>query len=186
MGLDTGKRDCLPQEEEKAMNPYQEVWWEQSRSDHTVLLLLRRHGADPCHQLHYLQMVTEKLAKAYFWRSGNPPPKQHAGFVQFMRSLGGIQQSKRARLATILGFKNFKSLQTWIPSVSPLVYELERLAPAMAQNGPNPEYPWPHNAPTEYPARYQFDLWGRLINTGRGHQLMRAIHTLVDKFPSYG
>ena len=45
------------------MNQYQELWWTQARSDHKVLLLLRRTSADSCHQLHYLQMVTEKLAK---------------------------------------------------------------------------------------------------------------------------
>jgi hypothetical protein len=113
------------------MNQYQELWWEQFRSDHTVLVLLRRNSADPSHQLHYLQMVTEKLVKAYFWRSGTPPRRNHAGFIQFMRSLGGIQQSKRMRLAKILGFRNFSSLQNWISSVLPLAYELERLAPAM-------------------------------------------------------
>jgi len=168
------------------MNQYQELWWEQSRSDHKVLVLLRRNGADPCHQLHYLQMVAEKLAKAHFWRSGNPPPRNHAGFAQFMRSLGGVQQSRRAHLATVLGFKNFNSLQTWIRKVSSLVYDLERLAPALAQNGPNPEYPWPHNAPIEYPARHQFALWGQLMNTGLGHQLIQVIQSSVDKFPAYG
>ena len=40
-GLDARKRCCLPQEEDKAMNQYQELWWEQSRSDQKVLLLLR-------------------------------------------------------------------------------------------------------------------------------------------------
>jgi hypothetical protein len=168
------------------MNPYQSLWWEQSRSDHKVLLLLRKNNADPCHQLHYLQMVTEKLAKAYLWRSGKPPPKKHAGFAQFMKSLGDIHPSNRARLATVLGFKNFKSLRTWIRSALPLVYELERLAPATAQNGPNPEYPWPQDAPTECPARHQFALWGLLANTGHGRQLVQVIQTLVDKFPSYG
>ena len=52
------------------MNPYQRVWWQQVQSDYSVLLLLRREGAAPCRQLHYLQMVTEKLAKAYLWRHG--------------------------------------------------------------------------------------------------------------------
>jgi hypothetical protein len=168
------------------MNPNQALWWEQSRSDHKVLLLLRRNDADPCHQLHYLQMVTEKLAKAYLWRSGTPPPKKHPGFAQFMKSLGDIHPSNRARLATVLGFKNFKSLRTWIRSVMPMVYALERLAPALAQDGPNPEDPWPHHAPTEYPARHQFALWVELTDTSHGRQLMQVIQTLVDRFPAYG
>lgn len=57
------------------MNDYQQLWWEQTRADHPVLLLLRQHGTLPCHQLHYLQMVAEKLGKAYFWRTGHAPPE---------------------------------------------------------------------------------------------------------------
>jgi hypothetical protein len=55
------------------MNNFQKLWWQQARSDLAVLALLRRHDICPCHQLHYLQMVTEKLAQAYFWRSKSPP-----------------------------------------------------------------------------------------------------------------
>jgi hypothetical protein len=168
------------------MNQYQELWWEQSRSDHRALLMLRSAGADPCQQLHYLQMVTEKLAKAYFWRSGAPPPRYHTGFVHFMRSLGGVQQAHQTRLATILDFKTFSALQIWIRAVLPLVYDLERLAPALAQNGPNPEYPWPHHAPAECPARHDFALWAKLTNTGLGHQLLKVVGAAVDRFPAYG
>ena len=57
------------------MNNYQRCWWEQARSDYVALIAIRRQGAAPCHHLHYLQMVTEKLSKAYFWRSGLHPKK---------------------------------------------------------------------------------------------------------------
>jgi hypothetical protein len=46
------------------MNKYQELWWQQSESDHAAFQLLRGHGPGVCHTLHYLQMTTEKLAKA--------------------------------------------------------------------------------------------------------------------------
>lgn len=167
------------------MNAYHELWWEQARSDHTALILLRRHGADPCHQLHYLQMVTEKLGKAYFCRSGAPPVKSHAVFVRFMRALGSIQKSKRYRIANILNFKSFHGLQSWVTSALPLVYDLERLAPALAQGGPNPEYPWPQDAPTECPAKFRFPLWSRLTNTGPGRELTKVILAAVDRFPEY-
>ncbi|MCA9157918.1 MAG: hypothetical protein KDA72_06300 [Planctomycetales bacterium] len=52
------------------MNSYQLVWWQQAQSDHQTFLLARRQGIAQCHSLHYLQMVTEKIAKAYFRRSG--------------------------------------------------------------------------------------------------------------------
>ncbi len=167
------------------MNPYQEHWSAQARSDLSVLLLLRRNGVDPCHQLHYLQMVTEKLAKGYFWRSGDPPPKNHAAFVQFMRSLGGVPPTRQAQLATIFEFKAFNTMQDWMCAVLPLVYDLERLAPALARDGPNPEYPWPHHAPVDRPAGFPFPLWARLTHSSNGRQLLRVIELAVNRFASY-
>jgi hypothetical protein len=168
------------------MNNYQELWWQQARSDRDVLVFLRRQGAAPCHQLHYLQMVTEKLGKAYFWRSGTSPPRSHAGFVQFMRFLGSVRASEREQIADVFAFGRFEDLQNWIRAVLPLAYALERLAPALAQDGPNPEYPWPRAAPEFAPATFEFDVWTRLTDTGRGRQLMQIIGVAVDKFPVYG
>ena len=168
------------------MNNYQKLWWEQARSDLAVLVLLRRHGAAPCHQLHYLQMAAEKLGKAYFWRSGVPPPRSHAGFVQFMRFLGSVRQSERRRVAELFAFGRFEDLQSWIRTVLPLAYALERLAPALAQDGPNPEYPWPPTAPEFAPVTFEFDVWTQLTATGGGRQLMQILEVAVDKFPVYG
>ena len=130
------------------MNNSQRLWWEQAKSDHAAFVVLRRQpGVADCHPLHYLQMVTEKLAKAYFWRIGSPPPKHHAGFVQFLRFFGQIPPTDRNRIATLFGFNRFVDLQRWISSTIPIAYALERLAPALANDGPNPEYPWPHARP---------------------------------------
>lgn len=167
------------------MNSYQELWWQQAQSDYAALTLLRRHGADSCQLLHYLQMVTEKLAKAYFWRSGNAPPRSHASFVRFMRSLGGVRQSERDNVAAAFGFRRFEDLRHWVRSALPLAYELERLAPALAGNGPNPEYPWPWKVPEYVPARFHFDVWDQLTNTGRGRQLMQVIQSAVNNFSMY-
>ena len=167
------------------MNNQQELWWEQALSDYSVLVLLRSQGVAPCHQLHYLQMVTEKLAKAYFWRTGKAPPKCHSGFAQFLRSIGGVQPSKRDQVAKALAFKSFGGLQSWIRSILPMAYDLERIAPALANNGPNPEYPWPHNSPTSSPVRSQFAVWDQLIATGRGRQFVQVIEYAVYRFPDY-
>jgi len=131
-------------------------------------------------------MVTEKLGKAYFWRSGTAPPRSHAVFVQFMRSLGSVPQARRQHLADVLEFKKFADLQSWIRASLPLVYDLERLAPALAQDGPNPEYPWPQAAPAHSPALYRFDVWTQLTGTSRGRQLLKVIRTAVERFPDYG
>jgi len=168
------------------MNNYQEQWWRQARSDHAVLVLLRRQGAAPCHQLHYLQMVAEKIGKAYFWRSGAAPPKNHAGFAQFMRFLGHARRSEQRRIADLFGFGGFAGFRNWIRMVLPLAYALERLAPALAQDGPNPEYPWPPNAPKYAPAEYEFDVWSQIRDTGPGRQLVQVIRVAVSKFPEYG
>jgi len=168
------------------MNQFQELWWEQCRSDHEVAILLRRNAALACHQLHYLQMTTEKLAKAYFWRSGNPPRRTHVGFVQFMRALGGVQQSQRPRVINALGFGTWTEFQTWIRRTLPMIYDLERLAPDLAQDGPNPEYPWPHAAPAHNPYRFRFQLWADLTSTGLGRQLLKVVRLAVDRFPTYG
>ncbi len=169
------------------MNSYQRLWWEQTRSDHGVLLLLRREGASPCHQLHYLQMVTEKLGKAYFWRTGNPPRKSHASFVRFLQALDDRPDPDRTRIAEYLGFGRPQDLENWIPTITPLAYDLERLAPALAgDNGPNPEYPWPRVAPVDAPVFYQFGVWTQLTDTGRGRQLLKVIDAGVLRFPEYG
>lgn len=168
------------------MNEYQELWWQQAKSDYAVLLLLRRQGVPSCHQLHYLQMATEKLGKAYFWRSGAEPPRSHAGFVQFMRSFGNVRATQRQQIADLFAFGRFDDFQNWIRAILPLAYALERLAPALANDGPNTEYPWPHNAPAHIPAAFSFDVWTQLTGTGRGRQLMQMIQVAIEQFPVYG
>ena len=166
------------------MNGYQELWWQQAQSDHEAFLLMRREGIAQCHTLHYLQMVAEKLAKAYFWRTGSPPPKNHAGFVQFLRFLGQIRQSERVRIAALFAFARFTDFQSWIRAALPIAYDLERIAPALASNGPNPEYPWPHEQPQYAPAKHHFAVWASLTSV-QGRELMRVIRIAVDRFPEY-
>ena len=169
------------------MNRYQELWWEQARADHSVLLLLRRTGGVPCHQLHYLQMVTEKLGKAYFWRTGHPPRKSHASFVRFLQALDNRSGRDRTRIANLFGFARAQDFEKWIPTITPLAYGLERLAPDLAgDNGPNAEYPWPWAAPDSVPASYRFAVWDQLAGAGRGRQLLKVIDAAVIRFPQYG
>jgi len=167
------------------MNDFQRLWWEQASSDHEVLMKLRRQGVAPCHQLHYLQMVTEKLSKAYFWRKGTPPPTRHTGFALFMKMLLQVKQSERQRIADIFAFGRFEDLQNWTRVALPLVYELEKLIPARSNDGPNLEYPWPHSSPENVPAKYKFDTWQELTTSGRGRQLVKMIGIAVKEFPAY-
>jgi hypothetical protein len=167
------------------MNNFQKLWWEQARSDHKAFLLLLDEDIAQCHSLHYLQMVTEKLAKAYLWRSGDPPPRSHAGFVQFMRFLGQVRrENDRERIAALFSFNRFTDFKKWIRTILPICYDLERLAPDLANEGPNPEYPWPHAQPQFAPANYKFAIWNTL-QSGQGRDLIRVIGIAVDRFPEY-
>ncbi len=168
------------------MNSYQQLWFEQTRSDHSVLILLRKQDAAPCHQLHYLQMVTEKLGKAYFWRTGKPPKATHVSFVRFLQILDDRPRVEVDRIAKLLGFSKAVLLEAWIQNASPLAHALERLAPALAgKNSPNPEYPWPQPAPVSAPVSFTFPIWSELKNTTRGRMLLRVIDTAVAEFPNY-
>ena len=168
------------------MNEYQQLWWEQTRSDHEVLQVLRRNHAKPCHQLHYLQMITEKLGKAYFWRTGRPPRKSHASLVRFLQAVENRSNDERTRIAQLFGFGRANDFSSWIPTITPLAYALERLAPDLAgPDGPNPEYPWPHDEPRFAPTSFEFEIWRDLTETGRGRQLWQVIDLAVTAFPKY-
>ena len=167
------------------MNEFQNLWWQQAKSDYDIFELLKSQDKAQCHQLHYLQMVTEKLAKGYFWRSGTPPPQRHVAFIKFLRALGGVQQSQRSQVIKALNFPNFEGLQDWIRRIDPLAYSLEHLAPALSNDGPNPEYPWPHHSPTNTPVTEKFQVWQQLIDTGQGRKFLKTIKLAVDNFPVY-
>lgn len=103
-----------------------------------------------CHELHYLQMCTEKLSKAYY------PVDLYAGHKAFRRLLTDLPQNQKA-LAP-LGFKMLGDLTRWAGSVKPIVDAIEDLAPAIAdaKGLPNPEYPWPKANPAIAPADHSF------------------------------
>lgn len=166
------------------MNQAQELWWSQARSDHAVFVQLRRAGVHECHLLHYLQMATEKLSKAYLWRSGHAPPRVHTGFVRFLRALLD-RRAELDRISAELGFGRREDLDHWVRNVLALAYSLQNIAPAEAGNGPNPEYPWPHEAPANCPIRHTFTLWYQLSNTGQGRQLMEVIERAIARFDKY-
>lgn len=167
------------------MNSFQTHWWNQARSDHDIFqLLLNLRSHQPCHPLHYLQMTAEKIAKAYFWRSGSPPPKDHAGFVQFMRFPGQVRRNEQERVANVFEFRRFGDFQLWIRSVLPFAHQLEKLSPSLAQDGPNVEYPWPHKQPQFDPVSYNFPQREKL-KAAQGRKLIKVIGHAVKRFPEY-
>ncbi len=106
------------------MNLRQQVFWTQAKSDWDILELVRREKKRPCHELHYLQMCTEKLAKAYFTKA----PSKHDALVAFIRAMN---LNKKA--IAHLGFADDAELDNWAKSVSPLAHAIEGLAPDLAK-----------------------------------------------------
>lgn len=159
------------------MNERQRLYLVQARSDWRVAELLK---AEPvCHRLHYFQMCTEKLAKAYFWKRSGAGNLSHAAFVKFVRSIG-----TNPRVAEEMGWHNTRSFREWIKDVSDLANDLQSLAPALANDGPNPEYPWPRDNPQHAPVEHDFTVWGRL-QTPNGRHLWFLIDKLLKNFDDW-
>ncbi len=132
-------------------------------------------------------MCSEKIAKAFFWRSGPAPTKaSHLGFVRFLTLLTQPRQSKKQdRIATLFGYKRFNDFQSLVKRTSPLAYDLERLAPAVAgDDRPNAEYPWPRQDPQHAPVAFDFPTW-REFEKPNGRELMKIIKSAVLRFPEY-
>ena len=159
------------------MNEKQRLYLVQARSDWQVFNLLKRQPI--CHQLHYFQMCTEKLAKAYFWRSTGAGNLGHAAFVKFVRA-----NASNRDVANELGFRNTTSFGEWIDDLSDLTYELERLSPALAGDGPNPEYPWPRHDPEHAPVEHEFEAWEHM-QTPNGHNLRIMIDKILAHFDEW-
>jgi len=155
------------------MTEPQRLFLVQARTDFEVFkLLCKQSGLPECHALHYLQMATELLAKAHAWRNG-PPPESHRALVPFLQ---GLSHNRKAQKQ--LGFErlneNWRSL---IKKSLSFADRIQQLAPALADNGPNPEYPWPRAVPRTAPAEHRFEIWQEL-QTGPGRQFIKLIGNL--------
>src|SRR5437763_12873135 len=88
------------------MNDHQKLYFDQAKSDFEIFQFLK--GKPACHRLHYLQMCTEKLGKAFFFKKP-PPYPSHAGFVKFLRNL-----STRRNIWRALNFGRREDLELYV------------------------------------------------------------------------
>lgn len=108
----------------------------QARSDFDVLtLLLQQSNVPACHKLHYLQMVTEKLAKG-FASDGGPVPQIHQVFARFVQTASSVPGLGSA------GRMERGQMRAYLKALAPVANHLEHVAPALAAGGPSAEYPW--------------------------------------------
>jgi hypothetical protein len=163
------------------MTDYQGLFLVQARADFAVFELLRSQAKLPaCHALHYLQMATELLGKAYAWNQG-PRDNTHRALVAFLRGLSHNRQAQNA-----MGFEGRN--EQWshlIRKTIPMANNIERLAPQLAGDNPNPEYPWPRKAPKIAPAEHTFSIWQELEETSGGRAFIRLIKHLIDSAALY-
>ena len=158
------------------MKEEQRLFLVQAKSAYAVYRVLKDHKSlHHCHALHYLQMATELLGKAYAWKNG-PIGKSHKALVSFLRSLSSNTKAQKQ-----LGYEGQNENWTHtIRKITPIAESLQKMAPALANEGPNPEYPWPTDAPTATPVEYVFPIWEELTEEFFGRRLIALIHSLFD------
>lgn len=135
---------------------WRDAFLRQARSEWEVYEYLNEEEMVLSHQLHYLQMASEKLAKGLMSdpRSGDPPPRTHRALVRMLQTV-----AQRPEIRRRLGFSDAGVFRQYIVSLLPLASQLERLAPASAaMHEPNPEYPWAPSGADSVVAPVDFDF----------------------------
>lgn len=138
---------------------WRQAFIRQAKSEHAVRRRLNGPGVEYSHRLHYLQMVTEKLAKGFQANPSdrNPPPTTHHALVRLLQQTKG-----RPDLRRLLGHTDAAVFRSFIDSLLDLADQIERLAPSAASTTqPNPEYPWRDQTTDEVvaPVDYDFPLF---------------------------
>jgi len=133
------------------------------------------------HGLHFLQMATEKAGKAYLAAGGETLKKlkrSHHAFVKFLQTL-----PRNWPLQTSNGFHNRAAFRNRVANLKPLAESIERLAPALARDGPNPEYPWKEpRGEVKCPWQHKFEDIKKQIDSSKGMNLRKLIeHAISDK-----
>jgi len=135
---------------------WHDAFLRQAGSDESVRRRLNDSTTEYSHRLHYLQMVTEKLAKAFLVRptDADAPPTSHKVFVRFLRTLKGLSHLQRQ-----LGYNDVAVFRRFVDSLLDLADSIQRLAPNEAHlTQPNPEYPWRDLATGEVVAPVDYDF----------------------------
>lgn len=149
----------------------------QARSDWEIYQELK-DDHQQCHELHYLQMTTEKLSKAALATSFIPS-KSHQVFIKFLRSTQ-FNPTIRDKLAD-----NPNQYRSIINEILPIAEKVEQLAPAYDGVASNSEYPWEKtDGSIVSPSVYAFPVWNELKSPS-GKKLLRLIQQLIYKFDEF-
>ncbi len=132
----------------------------QARSDYKLFRrLCQLEGVENCHRIHYLCMVTEKVAKAFLTNGRTQPQTSHYVFTKFLKAA-----NQNRTLRNVCGYKNrLSAFRGYLEGIKKTAQEVENLVPKSDCQAPNPEYPWllrtsklGHKTIVEVPAEYNF------------------------------
>lgn len=153
----------------------------QARSDWSVYRLLsQRAEVARCHQLHYLQMACEKVAKAYRLRDTNSAVDElvskHSGFSKF------VSPFFTAVLKSEYTGKD-EQLAVLIKQARACAREIEKLAPAIDRSAApeNAEYPWERDGSVTAPCHFAFPALELLRQPG-GRSFLNLIDRALNDF----
>lgn len=170
--------------EDERRRAFAEAFIAQARSDWGVQrLLAERKDVAACHRLHYLQMVCEKLAKAYRLRDTKSPVDElvskHTGFEKFVGAFfaAALRDEYRGRDAQLRGL---------ITRARSLAREIEKLAPAIDRLAApeNAEYPWERDDRVIAPCRHPFPALELQREPG-GRSFLNLIERALDGFERF-
>lgn len=168
------------------MPPSRDAWASafaaQSRSDWQVYDHLAAEPDLPvCHQLHYLQMACEKIAKAYRCRDKSVNLeellKRHVGFAKFIGSFLASPSMKEAYRGRAAQLREVARL------TRALSREIEKLAPAVDRTASpeNAEYPWDSGEEVISPCQYSYPRLSLLTSPG-GRILLKLVARAIQEF----
>ena len=154
----------------------------QGRSDWNLYLELQgRDDVPPCHSLHFLQMATEKLAKAYRFRDTSTDIAalltSHVGFPRFLNAFLMSPQLREEYEG------RHSQLERLRKDFAPLARAIEPLAPAVDRDvvPENSEYPWERGDDVIAPVDHRFSAL-ELLRHPRGRMLLKFIRRAFDEF----
>lgn len=143
--------------------------------------LVGRSDVPACHALHFLQMATEKLAKAYRFRDSKTAEQglltKHVGFQKFLNSFL-VSPQMRDEFAG-----NHAQLVAIRIGMAPIAQAIERLAPAVAREGSpgNAEYPWELSGSAIAPVDHDFHEI-HLLRGPKGRAFLNVVSRAFAEF----
>lgn len=147
------------------------AYFRQAQNDYGMFRELgKRTDVAMCQKLHYLQMATEKLAKAFLSPpSGGSHPHVHDALCNLLKFC-----KQRPDIRRLLGYENnYHAYCSYIDSLLSVAERIEKLAPVGRQERVNPEYPWlDHDGNVVCPVSYSFPEFG--------HQEIISFQKLTD------